>query len=425
MRKIKRVRKIDGIGDDPVLSLRVVTFGEFDIRRADTSLIKKSKRSQRYIELLEYFLTNRGKKLSAEHIINNLWGDRESADPQNVLRTQIFRIRKLLREAKLYGDEALPGETLEILLENGFYRVDVGENCVIDAELFEQGIKEGDQKIDSDPNDALEQYTNAFTLYQGEYLEGNSDSEWVYINRNRYNRLFVHATLRMFELLKRGGLWRDIVLYFDRAVLFDPLEEALHLFYLEALLSLGEYKNALSHYNYITSRIDRELGVKPTSAFRNIYGQIIAGEKNAIQADIYGLRREFSREDKKSGALFCDPEYFKTIYNLEERKSLRGESDTFVGLLTLASSLPSVPPELYDAAFEKLKPLLSGSLRKGDVFTQWNRRQLIVLLMNAQKDSLERICRRIRKRFLEDCAQSGIELYFSFEPISEKVSGLE
>jgi GGDEF domain-containing protein len=96
-----------------------------------------------------------------------------------------------------------------------------------------------------------------------------------------------------------------------------------------------------------------------------------------------------------------------------------------VGLLTLASSLPSVPPELYDAAFEKLKPLLSGSLRKGDVFTQWNRRQLIVLLMNAQKDSLERICRRIRKRFLEDCAQSGIELYFSFEPISEKVSGLE
>jgi hypothetical protein len=78
MRKIKRVRKIDGIGDDPVLSLRVVTFGEFDIRRADTSLIKKSKRSQRYIELLEYFLTNRGKKLSAEHIINNLWGDRRA-----------------------------------------------------------------------------------------------------------------------------------------------------------------------------------------------------------------------------------------------------------------------------------------------------------------------------------------------------------
>jgi hypothetical protein len=124
----------------------------------------------------------------------------------------------------------------------------------------------------------------------------------------------------MFELLKRGGLWRDIVLYFDRAVLFDPLEEALHLFYLEALLSLGEYKNALSHYNYITSRIDRELGVKPTSAFRNIYGQIIAGEKNAIQADIYGLRREFSREDKKSGALFCDPNTLKpsTIWRNEK-----------------------------------------------------------------------------------------------------------
>ncbi len=403
------------------MSLHVLTFGGFDIRRSDNSLIRKSKRSQRYLELLEYFITNRGKKLSSENIIGNLWSDSESADPQNVLRTQIFRIRKLLKDAGLSGSGAVPGETLDIVLENGFYSIKTGENCLIDADIFENAVNEGDNLKNSDPDAALERYISAFSLYKGEYLEGNGNSEWMFVIRNRYNRLFIQTTLRMLELLKLKARWREIVEYFERAVVFEPLEESLHLYYLEALVGLGEFKNALSHYNYITGRILKELAVKPSAAFRSLYNMIVTGEKNSIEADIYGLRQEFRREDKKTGALFCDPEYFKIIYNLEERKSLREESNTYVGLLTLASNKPAASAEIYESAFERLKPLLSGSLRKGDVFTQWNRRQLIILLMNAKKDSLDQICRRIKKRFNEAPKNNGIEMYFSFEPISDKM----
>ena len=401
------------------MGLHVLTFGGFDIRRSNNSLIKKSKRSKRSQELLEYFITNREKKLSSENIINNLWSDSESADPQNVLRTQIFRIRKLLKEAGLNGSGSAPGETIEIILENGFYFIKTGKNCKIDAVLFENAIIEGDSLKAGDPDAALERYQSAFSLYKGEYLEGSSGSEWLFITRNRYNRLFIQATLRLFELLKLKGRWREVVDYFEQAVVFEPLEESLHLYYLEALLSLGEFKNALSHYNYITGRILKELAVKPSAAFRNIYNLIITGEKNAIEADIFSLRQEFRSEDRKTGAMFCDPEYFKIIYNLEERKCLREKNDTVVGLLTLASNLPASSPVMYEAAFERLKPLLSRSLRKGDVFTQWNRRQLIILLMNAQSSNLDLICNRIKKRFGEDRKNSSIDIYFSFEPISD------
>ncbi len=304
------------------MSLHVLTFGGFDIRRSDNSLIRKSKRSQRYLELLEYFITNRGKKLSSENIIGNLWSDSESADPQNVLRTQIFRIRKLLKDAGLSGSGAVPGETLDIVLENGFYSIKTGENCLIDADIFENAVNKGDNLKNSDPDAALERYISAFSLYKGEYLEGNGNSEWMFVIRNRYNRLFIQTTLRMLELLKLKARWREIVEYFERAVVFEPLEESLHLYYLEALVGLGEFKNALSHYNYITGRILKELAVKPSAAFRSLYNMIVTGEgKTPLRRTYTACARNSGERTRKRARFSAIPSISRSYTTLRKEKA--------------------------------------------------------------------------------------------------------
>lgn len=402
------------------MSLDVLMLGDFDIKRCGESLIKKNKRAHKNLEMLAYLMTNRDKKLSPDNIMNAIWDDSNHADPQNALRTQIFRLRKLLREAGVSGDEVREGQDLEISFENGFYVFTLGAECRIDAELFEETLKAGDLVKDTDANEAIGHYRKAVGLYHGEYLEGNINSEWVVVIRARYHRLYIRSVLRLFQLLKQKGCWKDIVELFERVVIFEPLEEALHLYYLEALLNFGEYKTALSHYNYLTGRIYREFAVKPSPALKSVYRRIIAGEKDAVQTDIYSLRHNFLLDEEQNGALFCDLEYFKIIYNLEERRSLRGSSNALLGLITLEASPSAVSGERLDAVSECLKSILSGSLRRGDVFTQWNQRQIIMLLLNACDMDLNLIYQRIGEKFCAGNENKGVRLSFSFEPIARK-----
>lgn len=78
------------------MKLYISTLGEFDIRADGQSILKDSSRMYKIYRLFEYFLTFRNKKLLPETIIDNLLSDSESDDPKNMLRTQIFRLRKII-----------------------------------------------------------------------------------------------------------------------------------------------------------------------------------------------------------------------------------------------------------------------------------------------------------------------------------------
>jgi hypothetical protein len=199
---------------------------------------------------------------------------------------------------------------------------------------------------------------------------------------------------------------------------YEPFEEALHIFFLEALLELKEYKHALSHYNYITGRMYRELSVKPSPVLKGIYSRIVAGDKNIHSTDISTLTRDFSLDDDMEGALFCDIEYFRTIYNLEERRSIRARSKECLGLVTINKENQRVSQNKLNDATETLKAVLRVSLRRGDVFTQWNQHQMIVLLTDVQRDALDLINRRIRKRFNDKMGEEGFMVNISFKPIA-------
>jgi len=402
------------------MSVEVFTLGDFDIRKSGKSLLKKNWRSHKNIELLKYFITHREKKLSPENIVENLWTHSDFTDPKNALRTQIFRLRKILEGMGLAVDNGECGQYLDVAYENGFYVFNVGENCLVDIALFEENIKNADAIRSHNPDEAIRKYIEAMKLYRGQYLAESTSSEWVFTIRNRYHRLYVQSLLRLFELLKAKGRHEEIVDYFEQAVCYEPFEESLHIYFLEALLDLKQHKNALSHYNYITGRMYRELSVKPSPALKGLYSKIVAGEQSIDKADISALSRTFSRDDEVEGALFCDIEYFKMIYNLEERRSLRAENKEFLGLVSIAGNGGANARDKIEAAGDALKSVLKDSLRRGDVFTQWNHHQMIILLTDVQEDNLPLISRRIERKFNEQMGHNDFTVDISFKPITSE-----
>ena len=402
-----------------MMGVKVLTLGDFDIVESGKSLMKSSSRANKRLELLKYFITYRDKKLTPQYIAENLWNDSASDDPKNALRTQVFRLRKMLDVMGLNSNGTDNNKNcLEITFQNGFYILNIGENCLVDATLFEGNIEAAERARSEDPNQAINKYKEAIQLYRGQYLADISDKEWVFTIRNRYHRLYVHLLIMLFELLKASGRNREIIEHFEQAVSYEPFEEALHIFLLEALLELKEYKHALSHYNYITGRMYRELSVKPSPALKGVYSRIVAGDKNTHEADLSTLSKSFTHADDMEGALFCDIEYFRTIYNLEERRSIRAQSKEFLGLVTITANGGRASDGKLKNAVEDLKSVLKASLRRGDVFTQWNDHQMIVLLTDVQQDTLSLIGRRIQKKFFSMEGNDDFSLEISFKPIT-------
>ncbi|MCG1012732.1 hypothetical protein JT739_08985 [Tepidanaerobacter sp. GT38] len=399
------------------MPIQVVTFGDFDIKINDKSVLRKSSRASKNLELLKYFITYRNKKLVPETIVEALWKGNEIFDPKNVLRTQVFRLKRNMEKMGLMSDNAVQSE-FYLSFENGFYIFETGANCIIDMDIFEEKIKFADSVKDTDIGQAIQKYSEALELYKGQYLAENPYSEWVYPIRIRYHRLYVHAVLNLMELLMAEKRYSEIVQIYEKASLLEPYEEGIHIYFLEALIELEQFKSALSHYNYITSKMYQEFYIEPTPALRNIYKRITADHSENRIADLLSLGRDLAEDDKMEGALYCELDYFKSIFNFERRQSLRTDSNKFLGLISIIANRANISKQDREQAVKSLEQLLFNCLRKGDVFCRWNPSQILLLLTNLSESNLSLIQNRIQSKFKKTIAADKFAIKIDFQHIT-------
>lgn len=399
------------------MPIQVVTFGDFDIKINDKSVLRKSSRASKNLELLKYFITYRNKKLVPETIVEALWKGNEIFDPKNVLRTQVFRLKRNMEKMGLMSDNAVQSE-FYLSFENGFYIFETGANCIIDMDIFEEKIKFADSVKDTDIGQAIQKYSEALELYKGQYLAENPYSEWVYPIRIRYHRLYVHAVLNLMELLMAEKRYSEIVQIYEKASLIEPYEEGIHIYFLEALIELEQFKSALSHYNYITSKMYQEFYIEPTPALRNIYKRITADHSENRIADLLSLGRDLAEDDKMEGALYCELDYFKSIFNFERRQSLRTDSNKFLGLISIIANRANISKQDREQAVKSLEQLLFNCLRKGDVFCRWNPSQILLLLTNLSESNLSLIQNRIQSKFKKTIAADKFAIKIDFQHIT-------
>ena len=163
---------------------------------------------------------------------------------------------------------------------------------------------------------------------------------------------------------EEGKRYSDIVQIYDEACIHEPYEEGMHIFFLEALIELKQLKNALSHYNYITSRMYQEFSIEPTPALKNIYNRIVSHHNNNRFEDLLFLGRSLCEDDKMEGALYCEIDYFKTIFNFERRQSLRTECSKFLGLISVIGNKANISKQDREKAVRKLEQLLFNCLKR-------------------------------------------------------------
>lgn len=387
------------------MRLYINTLGEFDIKADGLSILRDSTRMYKIYRLFEYFLTFRNKKLLPETIIDNLLSDSESDDPKNMLRTQIFRLRKIINSFIPKNEDA--SKYLNLNFTNGYYSLEIGENTVIDIDEFEGFIQKGDNERDYNINDAINNYQNAINIYKGLYLSDNAYEVWLVPTRNYYQRLFIKTLYKLIDLLKKNEENEKIITLCEETLLIEPFEENIHIELMEALLRIGQNKSAMNHYEYSINMLEKELDAKPSQRFTDFIKKIQNNISRKNDLDITAIRKNLE-EGVVAGAMYCSLEYFKFLFNIQKRKSLRNNEQDYICIITINHNETSISDVFL---------VLEKSLRKGDVFTSWNENQILVMLHDVKNNGTEVIQNRLINNLKDYTKLNGNEIRMVFQPL--------
>lgn len=396
------------------MKLYISTLGEFDIKIDGQSILKDSTRMYKIYRLFEYFLTFRNKKLLPETIIDNLLSDSESDDPKNMLRTQIFRLRKIINYLIPKNEDA--SQYLSLNFTNGYYSLEIGENTVIDIDEFERFIQQGDKDLNFDIESAINNYQNAISLYKGLYLSDNAYEVWLVPTRNYYQRLYIKTLYKLIELLKKNEENERIITLCEETLLIEPYEENIHIELMEALLRTGNNKSALNHYEYSLNMLEKELDAKPSQRFTDFIKKIHNNAPRKNDLDISEIRKNLE-DGISEGAMYCSLEYFKFLFNIQKRKSLRNNENDYLCIITINRNKSSFYEPVTKNGINDIFMVLEKSLRKGDVFTSWNENQILIMLHDVKNNGTEIIQERLTNNLKEYTKTSTNEIRMIFQPL--------
>lgn len=395
--------------------LEIYSLGHFEIKKGNSIISDDCKRSRSLWNLFNYILAFRDKHIVQEDFFEILWPDVECDNPAKALQNLVYRLR-LLIDRNLSTNS---GASI-INFSQGCYSWNKEFGCWLDTNEFEsihmQAVK---AEKNGDKQNAAKLYINAIKLYKGEYLAEYSYNEWIIPIRNHYQRIYLDAVYNLLQIYKSSGEYQEIISVCEKSLTLEPFEERLHQYLIEALIEEGKMKQAQSHYEYVTSMLYKEMGVKPSSELRSLYHRIKM-DNGDVSMDLGEIQESLTDKQDQVGAFYCDPDTFQSLYKLEVRRVARSGQSIFIVMLTLHWQRRNAPDnKILKGCIKQLQAILINSLRKGDVVSKWNESQLLALLPGLSFEQTERIIARIAQKFNSTCSIKDILLKTKLQSIEE------
>ncbi|GAA2834123.1 BTAD domain-containing putative transcriptional regulator [Kribbella solani] len=196
--------------------------------------------------LLLDLLANQGRPVSADRLIDDLWGTRPPRNATGTLQARVSQLRTAL-------DRAEPGARRLVQHGPAGYTLAGG---VVDSNSFEQYVRTG-------------RLRDALGLWRGPAYADVPDHEFARAERDRLDNLYLTA---LEDLSGRGD---DVLQETTALVQQRPLDERLHAVHLRALYIAGRQHDALRAYEELRTALADELGADPGPELAELHQAIL------------------------------------------------------------------------------------------------------------------------------------------------------
>lgn len=391
--------------------LTVRMFGKFQTENEKGILNKENMRSEMLTRLLAYMISHREKDMTAQELIDVLWPEDQSDNPSGALKNLMYRLRKLMNNT--WGESGK-----YIVTGRGAYQLNPEFVFHVDIEEFEECCR---QVFNSeDPVVQQENGKRAVELYQGMFLSELSSEYWVVSIATYYHSIYLTMVKRLAALLEKEKKFTDVEEICGKAIQIEPLDEEIHCFLLRAMIADNKQQLAASHYKETVKLLYDSLGVRPSGEMENIYEEL-----QKIQHDHESnidIIQEDLREEKASGAFFCEYGVFRKIYALESRSSRRLGISVHLALISLYLDFQIQKEgqdytDLIGEGMSVLEETLMKRLRSSDIVCRYSVNQFLVMLPACQYEDAKMVVNRLKDSFYRSGKTNKLLLQYSIDEL--------
>lgn len=195
------------------------------------------------------FLALQGRRMTRVAAAGALWPDVSEAQAHANLRSAIWRLDKITREAMRVN-------VLELELADGV-AVDLRESKALAHRLL---------IVDTVPSDS-DMTAAAISALSSDLLPDWYE-DWAVIEAEDWRQLRLHALEALAEQLTAAERFGDAILAARAATKADPLRESAHATLIRVHLAEGNQSEALAAFAFYRALLHGELGLEPTPRLR-------------------------------------------------------------------------------------------------------------------------------------------------------------
>jgi len=218
--------------------------------------------------LLAVLLLHSNHVVSADVLVEALWGTEPPPSARAAMRNYVKRLRNVLDD---------PGHDLIRSVPGGYLiRVRAGD---LDVTRFEELERTGQEAAAAgDWDHAADLLRAALSLWRGEALE-DARSEWLAVRElPRLAELRLRALETRIDLDLRLGRCAEAIAELWRLTNVHPLRERLYRLLMLALCQDGRYAEALAVYQSARRVLITELGTEPGPDLRRLHQRILTSD---------------------------------------------------------------------------------------------------------------------------------------------------
>ena len=350
--------------------LKVRMFGVFSLEFNDKEVVLDRNAVSKTMQLLQLILLHsQDGGISKAALIEALYGRAEVENKNGSLNNTIFRLRKQLQKA------GLP-ESNYIQINAGMCSWDENVPVSVDVCQFRKLIQNG--KKEKREETRIKIWKKAWELY-------------------------FYCVEELCTRLQDKERYEDIHKISHRAAEIYPFDN-WQVWEIDSLISMSRYKEGLEVYRNTEKRLMDELGIAPSpqlvERFR-FMGERASQAAGAIE-DIKYLLME---KENVAGAYYCSYPSFVDVYHVFSRMVERTGLSVFIMLCTLNYENREVTEEEEQKMSAVLCESIQESIRKGDFYTKYNSRQYLVMLIEIEQESCQKVSKRINKQFMSKMGQ--------------------
>ncbi len=252
--------------------LRIFTLGHFGLAIAGKGLEVDSWKRQQAVLVLKCLVSQLGRPVHRERLIDWLWPDADMARGWQRLKVTISFLREKLRK----GGASV--ETIETVGQSYILRRDA---VWVDSDAFGDLVAAGRRALkNGDVSEARSRFEEAQSLYRGDYLEDEPYVDWCAEERERLREIYLEMLDGMAKCFAHEGLFMEAAQICKTALYHDPGREIFLRTLLENLVNLGQTDWAEAQFNTWRRNLYEEYGLQPTRETMRVYSTLI-GERVA------------------------------------------------------------------------------------------------------------------------------------------------